>query len=289
MSDEDLEVAAPSSEVANESHDHDESSNSNVDSTHDDVDQEITEKARKMGHVSKDKFKGDPSLWVDAKTFVERGENYVPILKSQLKRQQEQMAELQKALKDLSEYHSKTAQREYEKAYKELKAQQLQAVANADHAAFVEIDQQIVDLAESANEAANAIPKVKDEPEQKQPDPDFIVWSKDNSWYGKDAEMSEFADSIAPYVTRKNPNASYGEVLDLIKERVKKEFPSKFINAKRATAHAVEASQPAAKKGGRTFADLPKSARDTFDRWQRTGQVKITKEEYVATYGWDEE
>jgi len=289
MSDENQDIPGLDSAAdSGESHDVDESENVHADSTHDGAD-DIEDKARKMGHVPKDKFKGDPDKWVDAKTFVERGENYIPILKSQIKRQQERMDQYQQTLKEFSEYHTKTAQREYERAYKDLKAQQLQAVANGDHDAFIEIDQQISDLTTEANETiAKAIPKVKDEPEQPQVHPDFLPWKDENPWYGKDAEMSEYADSISLYVQKKHPNASYGDVLDLIKERVKKEFPSKFINQKRSTAHAVETSQPAIRKGGKTFADLPKEARDAFARFQRDG-VNMTKEQYVATYPWDEE
>lgn len=280
MPDENQEVI---NEVVDESQDTDshESSNSNVDSH----ESEIEEKARKMGHVPKDQFKGDPDKWVDAQTFVERGENHVPILRKQIARQQEKLDALNKTIKEFSEYHTKTEQRAYERAYKELKAAQIQAVANADQTAFVELDQQISEL--QAEAATKVIPQVKDEAKEPEQHPDFVPWQASNSWYGKDKEMSEYADAIGAYIARTKPGYSYSEALKETTEKVKKEFPDKFTNPKRNSAASVESSQPSTKKGGKTFADLSKEQRTIWERWNRDG-IKITKEEYVKSQFEDE-
>lgn len=267
-----------SSAVENESQDHDssESSNSNVESHESDIE----EKARKMGHVPKEQFKGDPDKWVDAQTFVERGENYVPILKSKIVRQDKKIEALEQTLKEFSDYHTKVEQRAYQRAFKDLKAQQIQAVADGDREAFVEIDNQIAELQETA--AATAIPKVK-QVQEDQPDPAFEPWLAQNKWYEKDQEMSELADFHGEWLKKRNPKIPYEELLEKVTEKVKKEFPSKFINPKRNAAPSVESSQSGNKKGGKTFSDLPKEAREAFARFEKHG-VKITKEQYVADY-----
>lgn len=273
-----------SSEVANEtSQDHEsgESSDSNVESH----ESEIEEKARKMGHVPKEQFKGDPDKWVDAKTFVERGENYVPILRSKIVKQDKEIEALKQTLKEFSDYHSKVEQRSYQKAFNELKAQQIEAVANGDREAFVEIDNQIAELHEKA--AATVVPKVKDVPQEAPPRPEFVQWLPRNDWYEKDSSMRLYADKIGEYIDAQNPEIPFSELLEKVTEKVKKEFPSKFINPKRNTAPSVESSQSGNKKGGKTFADLPREARDAFARWERNG-IKITKEEYTKKYFEDE-
>ncbi len=41
--------------------------------------------ASEMGWTPEEKFRGDPTKWVDAKTFYEKGQYVLPIVKSQLK------------------------------------------------------------------------------------------------------------------------------------------------------------------------------------------------------------
>lgn len=281
MSDENSQELNQSSE-SSESQTDQESGHSNTESesAHEDS---IEEKAKKMGHVPKDQFKGDPDKWVDAQTFVERGENSIPIMRSQIKRQQAQLEALNQTIKEFSDYHTKTEQRAYEKAFKELKAQQLQAVANADHQSFLEIDQQIAELNAEAREKIP--PKVKEAQKEQDASPEFANWSASNSWYGKNSEMSDYADQIGTYLKKNKNFDSETDFLNAVTEKVKKEFPEKFTNPKRNSANSVESSTNAAgsKKGEKTFSDLPQNAKDTFARWQRDG-IKITKEQYVKQY-----
>ena len=79
---------------------------------------EIEQKAMKMGWTPKDQFKGSPDKWRPADEFVERGENMLPIIKAQVKRQDREIAELKETLQKFGEYHTKTEQRAYEKALK---------------------------------------------------------------------------------------------------------------------------------------------------------------------------
>ena len=47
--------------------------------------------ARAMGWRPQDEFGGDPERWVDADTFVARGEQVMPLLKAQNKKLRQEM------------------------------------------------------------------------------------------------------------------------------------------------------------------------------------------------------
>ena len=55
--------------------------------------EEVEVKARNMGWLEKDEFKGDPELWTDAAAFLERGENIMPILKERLDKMDKDLTE----------------------------------------------------------------------------------------------------------------------------------------------------------------------------------------------------
>src|SRR5712664_3093014 len=44
---------------------------------------EVKAEATSHGWVDKAEFKGDPAKWVDAKTFLERGQTFIPFLKAE--------------------------------------------------------------------------------------------------------------------------------------------------------------------------------------------------------------
>lgn len=72
-------------------------------------------KALRMGWKPKEEFNGDTSKWVDAETFIKRGEEFLPFVQANNKALEAKNRELDKELKKLkrsmeefSEYHSKT-------------------------------------------------------------------------------------------------------------------------------------------------------------------------------------
>jgi small-conductance mechanosensitive channel len=234
---------------------------------------EVEQKARKMGWTPKEEFKGDPEKWRSAEEFVERGENMIPILRDTVKRQQKQLEELHKTMREFGEYHSKTEQRAYERAYQDLKARQIEAVAAGDSAAFVQIDNEIAELNKQASE--------KRAPEAGPP-PEYVEWESRNEWVKKDKKMLAYAEAQFEYLQRTETDMTYSEVLDEVTKAVKKQFPDKFTNPKRESAPSVEGATPAAKRGGKTYADLPKDAKDACDKF--VSKYGIKREEYVKNY-----
>jgi len=48
-------------------------------------------KAKAMGWSPKDEFRGDPDRWVDAETYVRRGEEFIPFLRANNKKLEEEL------------------------------------------------------------------------------------------------------------------------------------------------------------------------------------------------------
>lgn len=240
---------------------------------------EIEAEARKMGWTPQDEFKGDPAKWRPADEFVERGRNMLPILRKTVEKQQNELAELKKSIKEFAEYHSKTEQRAYAKAYGDLKAQQMEAVAAGNTEAFKQIDQKIEELHEEVSSKKPITVPKDDNPAD---DPVYMEWASRNKWVDTDPELSAYAEGQGLYL-----NKSRGlRGLDLLEEvtrAVKQKFPEKFSNPRRNSAPSVEGATPVAKKGnGKTYADMPKEDRETCDRMVK--RYGISKDEFVKTY-----
>src|SRR5882762_9790943 len=54
---------------------------------------EIEVKARKMGWLPKEQFRGSADKWVDAERYVSRGEEFIPFLKADRDRLEGQLAQ----------------------------------------------------------------------------------------------------------------------------------------------------------------------------------------------------
>ncbi len=126
--------------------------------------------ARSMGWQPPDEFKGAGKQFVDAKTFVERGEQLIPFMKAQMKHLNDQIKEQNKQITKLT----KAEQSAYDSAMTDLKAQMKSAVESGDVDKFDKIEAKI--------------DKLRDGMEGSKPDPKqtmavFDDWRDDNEWY----------------------------------------------------------------------------------------------------------
>lgn len=236
------------------------------------------EKARRMGWVPQDEFRGAPEKWRPADEFVQRGEDQMPILRERLRHQDKQLADLQRVVKEFADYHTKVEQNAYQRALRELKTRQAQAVAAGDAQAFVEIDSAIDELRNDA--ALKKAPTVQEQAPEEHPV--FRDWKSKNRWYDNDVEMTAYADNIGAYIKRVNPNMDGDEFFEAVTKKVKKEFPEKFENPRRSDAPAVEGAGNAPRKSGKSYADLPPEAKAACDRF--VAKKLTTKERYVRQY-----
>jgi hypothetical protein len=248
----------------------------------DEVSPEIEAEAKRMGWTPKDQFKGDPDKWRGADEFVERGRNMLPIVRATVKKQEREIAELKQSMKEFGEFHTKTEQRAYAQALADLKQQRADAIAAGDGVAFDKVDSAIDDLKKDI-ETKGKPAKTDDS------DPVFDDWKIKNKWLD-DPKMEAFGNSAANYLRSIGEKSTGADFLELVTKEVKAKFPDKFENPRRSSAPSVEGGAPAARSGGKSFADMPAEARAACERMARNGYADKPKEaaafkaEYVKTF-----
>ncbi len=244
--------------------------------------QDIIDEATKMGWTEKSQFKGDPAKWRPADEFVERGKNMLPIVKATVKRQEKEIAELKKTMQQFGEYHNQTEQRAYIKAMQNLKQQRADAIAKGDGVTFDKVDSEIDRLKQEAEK------KIVMQ-DQNEVDPVYEEWKGRNKWV-EDPKLEKYAVKMGEYLRETGVTETGNDFLDMVAKKVKAEFPDKFTNSRRENAAAVEGGVPAARKGGKSFSDLPADARAACDRMAKNAysadekQREKFKAEYTKNY-----
>lgn len=245
--------------------------------------------ARAAGWRPKDEFKGEESRWVDAETFVKRGEEWAPYVRANTQRLEEAIKaarqenkELRKTVKDFADHHTKVEQRAYERAVRDLLARQDEAVQAGDVQEVRAITKEMADL------AAEAAPgRSTQHPNGWTPDyaEAVEVFQEENPWFQKDKAMTAFAIALDQELAEQGK--SYSARFKEIAKQIKEEFPHKFENPNRARAAAVGDGAPAAgRRSGRSFSDLPPDAKAMCDRFIKNGFIK-SREDYVKNFQWD--
>jgi hypothetical protein len=234
--------------------------------------QETEDKALRMGWVPKDQFKGAPEKWTDAETFIKRGEEFLPFLKANNRKLEKalenataDLAEMKKTLKEFGDFHSKTAQREYERAMDEIGARQTAAAEAGDLEGVRAATKEAVEL--TAEVKAKSEPKV-DEPKGGPP----AEWLEENPWFETDRVMKAAAVEIAQEMAESG--ASKERQLKEVAKRIREEFPHKFENPRRREPAAVEGGGAGRGKGAKGWEDLPAEAKSAGDRFIRQGLIK---------------
>lgn len=245
------------------------------------VDRDYEQEASAEGWKPDKEDMADPSRWVDAKTFVERGEKISGILKSKVDRQGHEIEKLKRANQKFGEYHRKTIDRERKEAegkIMHLETMLAEAVDAGDGQTFTKVNRQIDNL------KANMPQEVPDEPYSM--DPVEGQWLTENPWYNSDPALRAQADGISDVVSGEGYQGKAR--LDEITRRVKETFPDKFGNPNRGKEDKTGGGSPVADAPKeKTYKSMDKEAKDACDSFVAEGF--ITKEEYVKQYFSEEE
>ena len=241
----------------------------------------VEDKARRMGWRPRGEYTGDPTRWVDAESFLRRGEEILPIVQAnnrQLERALEkanaQIAEMQDTFRDFRDHHSETEQRAYERALEDW----LEEAAEAGDADGVEAATREI---ESLRHAGAEWPGDDDgQPLDRGLFDSFVA---DNPWFEDEPVMRGAALALAERLHAQGltePQAQLAEVA----RRIRLEFPQRFENPRRRQAAAVEGAPGVRRAVRGTFADLPPEARAACDRFVKQGL--LTREQFVKDYKW---
>lgn len=246
-------------------------------------------KARRLGWVPKEEFKGNEEQWRDADEFLKRGEEIHGYLKADLERlhttlsaKDREIAEIKQVMEEFRKFHNETETRAYKRAIDDLKREKAEAVRLGDGDKVVEIDDQIDQLKEAQNTP-------KETPKQSQgPNQAFAEWVTDNQWYKPGSELVEIADDIGEILLKKNPTLSGRPFLDAVTKRVKELYPEHFENPNRNTSTVGNSSDgrpPAGNKKKKSYENLPADAKFHCDKFVKQGLM--TREQYVQEYDWE--
>lgn len=254
-------------------------------------------KARRLGWVSKEEFKGDPDKHRSAEEFLQRGETILPILQRDNKKLHDTVGRLEKkleetteTLKTFSEFASKAEERAYKKARTELEAKLDTAISTADVEQARQIRKEMADLEVDPPKPPKREQKPVGEPDKPIVDPEIQSWIADNDWFNKSQALRGYASEVYGELEKTYPGKSRSELLAETKQRTVERFPEKFgVNPKREGAAAVAAPGGVAsqrKPAGKTYDDLPAEAKRACDKFVKN-IPGYTKEKYVKDYEWD--
>lgn len=262
---------------------------------------EIEAKAREMGWRPKDEWEGDDSNWMDADKFVERQDKRRAIaneefkaenesLKRQISALEKSQTEMQQTFKDFADWRTKAEERMYKKALGDLQAKQRSAVESGDTASFDEASKEIDTLLEDSRKAQEPAPEKKGGHENPDEIPAYKDWLRDNKWYNRDYELTDYANRIGPLIARNEKLAvDDPDYYERVTEEVRKKFPDKFENPNRQRQNGVESpSGGGGGKKGKSAADLPKEAKDAGARFVKQGLYK-SLDDYAKDYFAQEE
>jgi hypothetical protein len=247
--------------------------------THDqpDIDPDTEARARSMGWAPKDEWRGSDDRWVDAEAFVKRGEEIMPILRANLRKLETENAEIKKTLADFSDHHTKTEQRMYAKAIRDISTAQRQAAEEGNLAQYDYLEKSKQAVVREATSRTPVATAKQDDISQ-----EAIAWRDQNSWFTRDQEMATFATSHHEMLLQTRPGMSLTENLEEVTKTVKRAFPERFSNPKRSAASAVEGGGRAGRGGGKGYGDLPADAKQACDKFVKQGL--LTKEEYCKDF-----
>lgn len=227
--------------------------------------------ARAMGWKPLDEYKGDPDKHIPAEKFVKRGMEKLPVLQKNYK-------EVLDKVKALEEYNKTIAERSYQRALADIKAEQLKAVEKGDIKEYNTLEEQKEKIQQdySPKQSTEQNPKEAIEKQRL-----LIEWNKQNDWYMKDQMLNAEADLYFQELEIDSPNLPLSEKLQMVEQRIKESNPRKFQKSERppSVAGTKQSKGGSAKK---TWNDIPTKDQVKAEDWIKRGI--ISREQYIKDY-----
>lgn len=195
--------------------------------------------AYKLGWRSKDEFSGDPEKFTDAKTFLQKANENIPMLRENYKkintqnqRFAEQIEQLTKQMAGVNQRLADAERKGYEKAIADIEAAQRAAALDGDMEKYDALQKRKDDLTPKGNATPQTQTQTRGE---ELPIEDRIaleIFQSQNPWFRQDSELNEDMCSFVMGIKSRNPNISMSEVLQRAKDKVVKANPQKFAGQK---------------------------------------------------------
>jgi hypothetical protein len=247
--------------------------------------EEVERSARAMGWQPKEQWKGNPEVWVDAPTFIRRGEEFGPHLQHDRRRLQESLAQRDarlaqmeadlKATKDslaaITTFNEEMEQDRKERRKVELGAALRAAREAGDDVKVAELQNELGEVIKPPEKTAAAAPPAKPNGAAQ---PVIQPWVK--SFIDGRKDFFEDTDKIALFNSRMMKRRQAGDTrvgevegVDLLNEVVDEVEKTLGGNRERRAASKTEESRPTGggrgNSGGKSYQDLPPEAQKKCD------------------------
>lgn len=267
--------------------------------------QSVEERARAQGWKPQEEFKGDPENFVDAETYVKRGEEVLPFVKATNRRLTEtveqQAARLEAlerenrankaALEAIQETNREVVAERAEQTVEQIEAAIVQAREDGDTTTELKLLRQ---HATAVTAAAKA--KEKPAPVQQQTNgtadltqtPEFKSFLRENPWWSEDAVMRAASIEIQNQLYREGKitqSTPMSERLNTVAEATRAKFGLKD-SGRRGGPSRVEGGGGPGSTGssggnGKSYSDLPEDAKLACDKAGK--RMKIGKGQKFET------
>ena len=259
--------------------------------------------ARRKGWRPETEYTGPEGKWVDAKTFVERGERFTKKLEGEIATLKGQIASFEGTKAQFRKFFDdQMAKRdkEHSDAIQALRVQRSQATRDGDDELAVELEDRIEatrkQQAELKKEATEAAEDRTTEPTGDQSavtSPVLIEWiAEGNEWFQKDEVLTKHAIEVGKQMRKDGEKRMGRAFLELVKEQVRSDFPRRFKEFESGSGQRQNASGGAGQGGtgtgnqggynGKTERDLP--AADLAIMRQFIKEGLYTKESFLKSY-----
>jgi hypothetical protein len=262
--------------------------------------------ATRQGWVDKEHYKGDPKKWVDAKTFLERGERFTKNLENEVATLRRKIEEFEGTKAAFKKFHEETIARkdeELKNAIAALRVQRSEAQSEGEHETVVALEDRIdllkmqqKELKAPIEQVAPAVLTSEQAADMAKTDPVLAEWVEDgNAWFSEDAKLRQYALNLGENLIKSGETVRGRPFLDKVSELMRRDFPRYFRTAPGASnlANATSASSTGSgaqagggKTGvgaaGKTERDLPKEDLELMRQFVKEGWM--TKEKFLANY-----
>lgn len=274
----------------------------------------VEQRAKEMGWTPEAEYKGDPAKFVDADTFVERGEQVLPILRSTNQKLHNELTavntklnsvtaaltETQETIKELNTFHEETTKERVKAAREKLMSELVEAKKGGDTSTEVQLTDELSRLniaeAEAARTATTRDTQARQTQQQPNPDADpvWTGWKSEHSWFGTDMRKTALANGIAAEFRKSGDTTTGKPFLDKVAAEVNKTFGQGGTTILRGDK--VEGGGATGNSGGggngRSYADLPADAKATATKQaakfvgenKAFKDVKAWNDHYAAIY-----
>jgi hypothetical protein len=196
------------------------------------------------GWVPQDKYKGDPTKWVDAKTFNERGERFNNNLQKEIAQLKAQLDSFEGTKAAFKKFHEETIEKknvELKEALTELRRQRSAAIRDGDDDAVTALEDRMEIVKaqqDEVKEVAEETPAARVGPNPV--DPVLLEWIDDgNQWFNDDPKLRDYAIAIGEQLKQDGETIRGRKFLDKISGMMVEEFPRKFAAKAKPNATAM--------------------------------------------------